>query len=59
MSKDEQAVLSADILLDALIRHQPALIEPDVLLADNGKDVGDFIAALRDRLIAMYEQAPR
>lgn len=59
MSKNTQAVTSADNLLDALIKSQPDLIKAVHPDADNGKSVGEFIAALRERLIAMYEKTPR
>lgn len=59
MNKDTQAITSADNLLDVLIKSQPDLIRPVHPSPESGKDVGEFIAGLRQRLIAMYEQTPR
>lgn len=59
MSKDTQATVAADNLLDALIKSQPDLIKAVHPDAENGESVGNFIASLRDRLIAMYEKTPR
>ena len=59
MSKNRDAVSSADFLLELLIRSQPELFKPVIPSDGNGKDVGGFIEGLRDRLITMYEKTPR
>ena len=57
--KDENSArIAADSLISDLIAKQPELIKTDSLSADGGKLVGDFICALRDRLIEMYQKAP-
>lgn len=61
MNEIDKAAQSADNLLELLIKHQPDLIKPyqgDSSEA-SGKEVGDFIADLRSRLIDMYNLKPR
>ena len=53
---EKNARNSADSLLLDLIAKQPGLIKTDSLGADGGKLVGDFICALRDRLIEIYQK---
>lgn len=59
MNETQTAEQRADRLLNKLIESQPGLIRLDAPAATHGAQIGGFIAALRDRLIAMYEKTPR
>ena len=58
MSVESDAKAKATGLVIKLIESQPSLIAPQAPTADNGKEVGDFIVALRDRLTALYQRQP-
>lgn len=53
------AVQSADYALEKIIKEQPNFLAAKTFTAEEGKDLGEFIAALRNRLIAMYTEEPR
>lgn len=56
-SKKPAAVEKADEMLKVIMSSQPHLLNLTVPDAATGKTIGDFIAALRDRLIEMHSQA--
>lgn len=59
MEKNARAIQTADFLLATLIEKQPGLFQAVKTGSDGGANLGDFIAALRHRLIEMYEEIPR
>lgn len=56
---DKKAATSADNLLAEILKTQPALLEIGEHSDITGRQAGDFIAALRQRLIEMYQTTPR
>ena len=56
--KEENAVIHADSLLLDIIKAQPSLLSAKEHNDVNGRKTGDFIAALRQRLIEMYQSTP-
>lgn len=56
-----RAVIFADGLLELLIKSQPTLTSTVVSEhnAAGGKKLGEFIEALRDQFIGMYEKTPK
>lgn len=60
MNKEqEKARNAADSLLLDILKMQPEFMKPNVFNEETGKQIGDFIAALRDRLTEMYLKTPR
>jgi hypothetical protein len=55
---DQPAIFAADELMRRLIDKQPQLFTPKVPSGGSGTDVAEFVKALRDGLIQMYEQTP-
>ena len=59
MTKEqEKARNAADSLLRNIMETQPDFMKPTDFNEKSGKEVGDFISALRDRLTEMYLKSP-
>ena len=56
MATDAQ--LQADTLLREILATQPNLLQGVTLASNGGKDVAEFIEALRIGLTAMYTKTP-
>ena len=56
MKNEQTAIDKADSMILDLLKTQPELLKPSTSGATGGKEIGDFIAALRDRLTGMYQQ---
>lgn len=55
MNNIKTAVDKADEMILKILETQPELLKSSTVTPTSGKAAGDFIAALRDRLEAMYQ----